>query len=364
MPLTHILRLVPCLWFSLSFAAEAKPLWFTGAQEIETTGEVLDADDILVQSYQLAYSGTEGPWKFRANLGFSNYDLTYVPVLSGDTEQLEESTTQINLSLTHQWNPHWSGTFNLAAYDGFTEYRSVWISEYYRQQFIGFPDDYDAPDPHGESFGASLKWDYLPGAGNATFSAGFSQDEVAPGWSFNSAAAKPEADRQELDTFFGGVRVEQALNGWLKTEVDLTARKTSDRKTRFSIKNSWAAAAGPVTFRLAGGYADEEPSFDSLYGTALVDWKFLPQWSVHLGYRAYSDSGEIQTSGFNATAPAVDTSEIFTGLLWDRGDLSISGGIGYLTSDYEPLGEDNGFFGNLYRDRDWKTFRLAATFRF
>jgi hypothetical protein len=271
---------------------------------------------------------------------------------------------QGSLNFTRKWDSQFSSTFNIAAYEGFAEYRSIWISEYYRQQFIGFPNDYYAPDPHGESLGSTFRWDYLPGAGSATFSLGVSHDEVAPGWSFNSQKAKPEADREDLYTFSGGARVEQALNGWLKTEVDVTARKTTGRDGRYGIKNSWAAAAGPVTFKVAGGFSYEAPAFDALYGTAIVDWKFHPQWSVHLGYRRYADSGEVQTSGFNATAPAVDSSEIFTGLLWDRGDLSISGGIGYLTSDYEALGEDNSFFGNLYRDRDWKTFRLAASYRF
>ncbi|NJM37059.1 MAG: hypothetical protein HC845_03820 [Akkermansiaceae bacterium] len=359
-----MLKFAPYFLLILGSLAHAEISWFSGAQKADVTGEVLDAGDILVQSYQLAYSGKEGPWTVESTIGYSHYDLTYVPVLSGNTQQLEEGTFQTNVGVTYQWNSSFSGTLNIAAYDGFAEYRSIWISEYYRQQFIGFPEEYYAPDPHGESIGASFRWDYLPGAGSATFNLGLSRDEVAPGWSFNSATAVPEPDREELYTFSGGARAEQAINGWLKTEVDVTARKTSDRDGRYGIKNTWAAAAGPVTFRVAGGFSYEAPAFDAIYGTAIVDWKFHPQWSVHLGYRAYSDSGEVQTSGFNATAPAVDSAEIFTGVLWDRGDLSISGGIGYLTSDYEALNEDNTFFGNLYRDRDWKTFRLAASYRF
>ena len=50
--------------------------------------------------------------------------------------------------------------------------------------------------------------------------------------------------------------------------------------------------------------------------------------------------------------------------LWDRGDLALSGGIGFLDTDYDALSADNQFFGNLYRDREWWTFRLAASFTF
>ena len=125
-----------------------------------------------------------------------------------------------------------------------------------------------------------------------------------------------------------------------------------------------AAAAGPLGFRLTGGYTGESPSFEAFYGSALVEWNFLPQWSVHTGYRIYQDNGEIESSGFNALAPGLDSNELFAGIKWDRGDFAISANIGFLETNYEPLSEDNEFFGNLYKDRDWVTFRLAASFQF
>jgi hypothetical protein len=158
--------------------------------------------------------------------------------------------------------------------------------------------------------------------------------------------------------------VEQVINPWLKTEGEFLVRRTTDREARFAIRNAWAAAAGPFGFRLTGGYTGESPSFDAAYGSALVEWDFLPRWSVHAGYRTYHDSGEIESSGFNALAPGLDSNEIFTGIKWDRGDLSVSANVGFLQTDYEPLSEDNEFFGNLYQDRDWWTFRLAASYQF
>lgn len=354
------LTLVLLFFPSLAVAAD---FGLSGPQEAKATGEAISSSDIKIQFYQLSYSGTEGPWKLEAGIGWNEYDLDYSPVLFGSDETLGEETAQFNLGVTCQWNPEWSGTLSFRAYDGFADYRSIWIAEFYQQFFGGF-EEYYSPDPHGHSFGTSVKWDYLPGAGSAVLSLDFGRDEIAPGWSFNSELGKPEADREVLDTVSGSLRVEQALNGWLKTEAELTIRQTTDRDARFGLRNSWAAAAGPFGFRLSGGYTEESPSFDALYGTALVEWKFLPQWSAHVGYRIYQDSGEIQASGFNALAPPVDSTEIFTGLLWDRGDLAISGGVGLLDSDYDPLSEDNEFFGNLYRDREWWTFRLAASFNF
>ncbi len=296
-------------------------------------------------------------------IGLNQYQETYVPVLFGTTEKLDEETVQANLTFTRKFSDRWSGSLLLSAYDGFSDYRSIWISEYYRQLFGAFPD-YHGPDPHGQSIGGSAKWDYLPGAGKAELSFNFGRDEIAPGWSFNSAIAKPEPGAESLDTVSGSARAEQALNGWLKTEAAISLRHTTDRKTRVSLSNSWAAVAGPLAFRLTGGYSEEPPSFDSSYISALVEWTFVPQWSVNVGYRYYRDSGEIQTSGFDALAPPVRSTEIFGGLAWDRGDFSASAGVGLLNTNYEPLSEDNAFFGNLYRDRDWLTFRLAASYRF
>lgn len=345
---------------SLAFAADT---WFTGPQEIEATGEVLAASDITVQTYRLSYSGDEGPWTFDLGLGWNEYSLDYVPVVSGVRETLDEGTWQADIALTRKWSENWSGSFRFRAYDGYSDFRSIWIAEFYRQFFDDF-SNYRTPDPHGQSFGATVSWDYLPGTGKAEFTIDAGRDEIAPGWSFNPAIGEPVSDRDTLNTVSGSLRVEQVINPWLKSEVGLTARQTSDRPPRFGVRNTWAAAAGPVVFRVGGGYTEEAPAFDAFYGTGMVEWNFLPQWSVNAGYRAYADTGEIEASGFNAQAPPLDSTEIFAGLLWDRGDLAISGGVGFLDTDYEDLSAGNSFFGNLYRDREWWTFRLAASFTF
>ncbi len=363
MPLNPMIRALPSLMLVCGNLASAAEIWFSGPQEIEATAEVLAASDLLIQSYNLNYSGTEGLWTLEAGLGLNDYQLDYAPVLFGSREKLDEQTLQTSIGLTRKWNEEWSTSLRFRAYEGFSDYRSIWISEFYRQFFGAFPGYY-APDPHGTSFGLSTRWDYLPGTGSATFAIDLGRDEIAPGWSFNPALGQPEADRDTLDTVSGSLRVEHALNPWLKSGLELTARQTSEREPRFGIRSSWAAVSGPVSFRLSGGYSSEAPSFDALHGSAVVEWNFIPEWSAYLGYRVYQDSGEIESSGFNALAPALDSTEIFTGVRWHRKDLTISGGVGLLDSDYETLTEDNLFFGNLYRDREWWTFRLATSFQF
>jgi len=358
-----MIKIVQLLLFVFAPPAMAADYWFSGTQEITGTGEILSADDIEIRTYQTRYSGIEGPWTVEAGVSWSEYGEDYAPIVSGEDAKLTEETIQADLSITRKWNESISGTLRFSAYDGFAEYRSIWTSEYYRQ-FFGDFEDYYPPDPHGHAFGASVDWDYLPGTGKAVFNFGYSRDEIAPGWSFNPEAGRPEPGRENLNTVSGSVQAEQVLAPWLKTGLNLTARKTTERSGRYGVANTWAASAGPLGFQINAGYTGESPSFNAVYASGLVEWNFLPQWSAYLGYRAYQDGGEIEASGFNALAPAIESREVFGGLRWDRGDLALSGGVGFLSTDYEPLSEENEFFGNLYKDRDWLTFRLSASYRF
>ena len=280
------MKALPCIFLAIHSLAAGEGAWFTGAQEIQSTAEVVSSGDITISQLQLDYSGTEGPWTFEAGVGWNAYQLDYVPVLFGTALSLDEDTSQINLSLTRKWNPDWSSTIRFRAYDGFSDYRSIWIAEFYKQFFGGFPSYHD-PDPHGHSIGTSVRWDYLPGTGHAVLAFDYGRDEIAPGWGFDSAIGQPEPGRERLETPAGSLRLEQVINPWLKTEGELLARQTTDRETRYSIRNGWAATAGSFGFRLSGGYTSESPSFDSTYGSALVEWNFQPQWSVHAGYRIY-----------------------------------------------------------------------------
>jgi len=348
---------------AISSCALGSSPWFTGEKEFELSGESLSSGDIDVQTYGALFSGVEREWTVEGGVSFANYRESYVPVLFGSNETLTEQTLQANLGVTREWSKEWSGTLSFSAYDGFSDYRSIWISEYYRQLFGAF-DAYEAPNPNGYSITTGSSWYYLPGSGTARLSVFYAEDEIAPGWGFDSAAGIPESGDDTLDTIGSSLTVDQAVNSWLKTRLILSARDTSDRDVRLGVANSWAATKGPLSLRVTGGYSEESPTFDASYVAAILEWNFMPEWSANIGLRAYQDSGEIQSSGFNALAPPVETFEIFGGLTWDRGDLAVSAGVGFLESNYDPLSEDNEFFGNLYKDRDWVTLRLAASYTF
>lgn len=69
---------------------------------------------------------------------WNRYQLDYVPVLFGTSESLEESTAQAGIALEYEWNKQWSSSLSWSGYEGFSEYRSVWISQFYQQFLKGF----------------------------------------------------------------------------------------------------------------------------------------------------------------------------------------------------------------------------------
>ena len=65
--------------------------------------------------------------------------------------------------------------------DGFTDFRSLWIDEYYRQLFAPMAG-YGAAVPRGYNGGVGLRWDHVPGTGFLEFSAGWQTDQVSPAY--------------------------------------------------------------------------------------------------------------------------------------------------------------------------------------
>ncbi len=347
----------------LTLPLVAQDFWFSGIQKVDLSSEFLHSNDISVAAYQFLYSGKEGPWTIDLGLGLNDYRIDYSPVLFGADVTLDEQTWQGNIAATRNFGKSHSLGLRLRGYEGFADHRSIWISQFYQQFFGSFPA-YTEPDPRGYAFGTTYSFNQLPNYGKLELNIDYGRDTIAPGWSFDGALGRPVSDRDELTTWSVGLRSEQPINPWLKSETFLSAREISEREVRYGIRQSLGAVSGPVAFRLTAGYTEEAPTFDALFASAQIEWNFLPEWTLITGYRRYSDSGEIENSGFNAQAPALESAEIFAGILWDHGDLAISSSIGFLTADYAQLSDDNRFFGNLYRDRDWLTLRFAASYQF
>ena len=333
---------------------------FTGLQNIDVEYEGLFSSNLNVQRGSFSYQQKHEKWTFALSYFQTEYGLEYKPFapLGGSDKRLEESNHQGSLSIGYTLQNNIETSVSVTSYDGFSDYRSIWIGEYYRQAF-NFPGSgYFAPDPKGFSISNSWGWDPQIGT-SLSIDLSYSEDTIAPGWTFGSPA------NDLLKNRIVSVRWEQAINPRLKTETSLSYSDITDREPRLNLQSSWNyALTNEITLGAQLGGSREESDFDSFYGGLSLTYEVNDYLSLKFNGRLYSDSGEIETSGFNSAAPGINTAEIGISALIEHGDHAFQLGISSFTNNYKDTDSDNEFFTNLYDDRDWITIRAAYTFEF
>ena len=341
-------------------AGRSLPDLFGGIQSIDLETEALLSDDIDIWRSALRYSQERQAWSLDAGLSHTDYTLDYQPFarFGGTPARLDEGTWQADLTFAHQLGDSFEASLGFSGYDGFADYRSIWIAEYYRQTF-NFPGSgYYPPDPHGWSVTGGLVWDPAIGT-RLALDLIYGRDTIAPGWTFRT----PGNDL--LETRAAALRWEQALNPRLKSELSFLYNDVTDRDPRYHLQSSWAAVlTDELTLRAQLGAATEDPNFEAYYGGLSLDYQFHDDWSLTLGGRLYEDTGEIESSGFNTAAPGVKTAELGASVLYDNGDHALRLGVSFFETEYDPVSFANSFFANLYQERDWWTFRLAYSLNF
>jgi len=334
---------------------------FEGVQYTDLEYEGLYSNDIDVQRASILYSQDRGDWDFELRLGYVDYELEYEPFafLGGTPTTIDEDTREISFTVGRTISDTVDTSLSFSAYDGFSDYRSIWIAEYYRQTFSPFPaSGYVDPDPEG--FSISSGWVWTPKLGTIfSFDLAYSEDTIAPGWDFGAPA------NDLLKTRAFSVRWEQAVNPKVKTETSFSLSDITDRDPRINLQSSWnVALAKDLTLGLQAGASKEQPSFESIYAGLTLTHNITSHWSITGSARFYDDSGEIESSGFNSSAPGVQSGELGLSALYTKGSHSLRLGISRLYTDYDPVDSDNEFFTHLYQDRNWWTSRIAYTYNF
>lgn len=349
-----------------AFAEEEAPRFLElSSQRIDFEADALISDDIRVQRYSAAYEAEAGYLTFGASFGYLTHFIDYNP--NGTTNPLTrtEETFQGSLSLGYAWNDSLTSSISLSGYEGFTDYRSLWISEFFRQSFELFPQ-YEEADPYGFAISFGNSWEFANGVDRISLDLGYSRDRIAPGWEigglrFNEA----ESTDDILETFSGSLTVENYVTSTIKTQQTVRLSQVTDRELRTQLRTNWAwAPLDSWTLRAELGATFEPTDFESYFGGLNLVYQITPQLSFDLGYRLYTDSGEITTSNFNTAAPALDSNEISASLLWTNGTHSLRGTVGFYQTDFEPSGVENIEFANLYRDRDFFALRGAYSLTF
>jgi len=345
---------------------------FTGIQRLDFDHDLLHSNDISVNRSTVLYRQERDSWDLEISFGRTNFDVDYSdPVGATLPSNRDEESWSGGLTLGVDLSESVSTSIGFTTYDGFTDFQSVWISEYY-DQFIGipFPGTYENSSPKGWGLNTGVVWDYAPGTARVSATFGFSHDDIVPAWSAVPNPANffiPEAQStdRDLDTYSGSISWEIALNPRLRTQLNVRHIDITAREPRLQVRNQWAwALSDELTLRAHVGFAVEDPDFEAYYGGIALHYDLNSEWSVTLAGRLYHDTGEVVSAGFNTAAPELDSSEISATIGWSNGDTSIRLGVGIYDTAYGNLDPDNQFFADLYEDRDYTLGRLAFTHQF
>ena len=345
-----------------------------GTDLAEVTFDGLWSDDVGLTETTLNYRRQKGRGDLKFGVSLATFDLDYRNDPSTDplgvAQQLSEQRIGFQARYQHRLSERVSASGGGSYYEGFTDYRNLWLSEYYRQQF-DFSPNYEKPDPRGWSGFGGARFEYLPATGFVEVEGSYRHDQVAPGQELVFNPGPPprttlETGRTILETVAGRVRFENVLSRRLRSLVDFQIADTTDRELRYTVQGAlnFAPAENWVA-RLNAGYTRETPQLEASWLGASVERDWDSRWFLGVAARYYTDTGYLENSGLISDAtPELQTYHAALTLRFqgERVGFRLSAGPYY--SRYGASGPGTLPFVYLYQDRDWFQVQAAFTFQF
>jgi hypothetical protein len=339
-----------------------------GTQTAEFATEFLNTDDVHLSSYSISARHVQRSWEGQITAIHQGYDLTYVPdiFIPGlfDTAKLTESYWGGQLALKGNLVSNWRWLANAGYYDGFADYKSIWLEEFYRQSFSGLTG-YKETDPWGFNTSGGFRWEYLPAAGFVQGEVVYQQDAISP--SYDKPVFEPlirGLDR--IETVSGRLSLENVLTRRLRMQNDFQIIDSTDRDLRFSYQNQVNyAAAEHWTLKGIFGGTWEAPDFAAYLVDGIVERDWHERWYARVFAHYYADNGLIRDPTIISSAqPSLDTFMVGVGLRYVREQIAVDLAAGPYWTRYGELPANAGDFENLYRDRDWWLVKFGIAYRF
>lgn len=333
----------------------------------EADSEISWSSDILLWESGASFEHEVPGLRWDVALTYSSYREDYEPYrpfdrLLGFAERLHEDRFAGQATLRPKLAESFSLILSGGAYEGFQDYRRVWIDNYYRQQydnpnFPTIPPGYTEADPKGWNVAAGFRWEYWPAVGFVEVRAGYNLDVVAPGYVLDvSRPVDPLVRGQDrLKTPSLKVAFENVLGSrWrLLNEVQLS--DTTERELRVSWQGSLNfAPAERWVLRSYAGYTAENPKFEAWWLGTTLEFELARHCTLVGELHYYHDTGEVlDPLVLTSAAPGLDSYSASLGarFSWSRVTLKLS--LGPYFTDYEPVTGSSRVFTNLYKDRNW-----------
>ena len=331
--------------------------------------ETFFSSDVQLTTTAFKYGQQQGGTEWNLSYTHNTYGEDYEPYrpfdFLGFSQRLDESYDSGQVLLRQKLGDHLTLSASGGVYSGFTDYRSLWLANYYRQQF-SFVPGYTEPDPHGFNASTGLRWEYQPTTGFVESSFLYANDEIAPGYEFEPQLGRAIHGRDILHTYAPSLTFENILTSRIRSLNEFQLTLTSEREPRYTYRGSVNVALGERwVCRTIAGYTLEDPSLRAWHVGSTLEFEFASRWFISASGLYYTDTGEIENSLFISTAaPGLTTWQGGMGLRYAGEHMSFHLAAAPVWSDYEPVEVGTRPFTNLYRDRDWISVQAAWAFEF
>lgn len=327
------------------------------------SAEMLHASDVLLFTGRVLRRQVAGNSQWSLEGGYSGADIDYKPFAEADVigrprklnERLASLQVSRRISSSNLLEYNWSA----GGYRGFADLNSVWLDEYYRQQFSGI-EGYVEADPWGYNLSGGASWDTQSAAGILSANLIFQQDDVAPG--YDRPLFEPlERGRERL--YSGSLVLEQdvVLSPKIRLRNQLQFTRTTDRELRsryaanvnLALSETWVLRGeGAVTYE--GVEAEEEDDFFSRSLGIVLEHDWEQRWFLGLEGRYYRDNGQIETSILVSSGPPPLETSHFGLVFKHQGENStVRIALASYETRFDEIDSPIRPFGNLYQDRSW-----------
>ncbi len=298
--------------------------------------------------------------------GLANLQMDYEPSpwdLTATFEKLEETRSSAQVTWREGLDQPWRWNFSGGGYVGYSDYRSMWLNEYYRQIFSGVPG-YKQADPGGLNASIGGSYEYLAQSGMLNWSVGWQADEVAP--AYDKLIGVPlQRGLSRYETWRYGLGSEHVLGSTVRFKQDAAAFGTNSRAWRFTYKAETLWAVTDTWSTRCSLEGSREAAFHSGAAAVTLEHDWDARWFAGIMTRAYRDNGQIvDPSIVSGNAPPTDTLQVQLTLRYAGDKATWRLALGPYLTHYAPPSAKTLRFTTLYRDRDWLCGQAACSWRF
>lgn len=346
-------------------AATGSPVTRTG----EISFETMLASDIQLTSTALSYGQQKGGTDWKLTYTHNTFGEDYEPFklfdFFGYSERVEENYDGGSVSVRQKLGERLTLSAAGGAYAGFTDFRSVWLANYYKQQF-NFVPGYESPTPRGFNAATGLRWEYQPTTGFVDAGFLYANDEIAPGYEFDTLVGELARGREFLQTYSPSLKFENVLTSRLRTLNEFQLTFTTGREVRYAYRGAVNIALGERwVWRTSGSYTREDPTLRAWHVGATLEFEITPHWLVNISGLYYHDTGEVENSLLISTAaPGLQTWSGGLGLRYVGTASTFSVSVAPVWADYQTVAIGTRPFTNLYQDRTWISVQAAWAITF